>query len=264
MNEEKVKTSKTEVTLRQQIAERQKEVDDLNCYYQQQSEDYEAKINELLTRLQEQTTLAVKLQTEIDEYEWYEEGEEKNVELTQNCKEKKQSSTQQRSLTANNKEISTRSSSSIQMNQGSHLAGSLASISTYATLSGTNEAMESFRTPDSQSYASDTAKSDSNNTMEDSLNKSCTDERLKLPLCSNLMTSDEANTAGDFSEMSHIKSLTVSLATISSYATAAGVNESLWVPQSPDADKSHSIQEEIMGKPPINARNFEEIPNNNM
>ena len=76
MEEEKAKANRTEVSLREMLSERQAEVDELNSYYSQQGEDYEAKINELLTRLQEQTTLAVKLQSEIDEYEWYEEDEE--------------------------------------------------------------------------------------------------------------------------------------------------------------------------------------------
>ena len=76
MQEEKAKANRTEVSLREMLSERQAEVDELNVYYTQAGEDYETKINELLTRLQDQTALAVKLQTEIDEYEWYEEEEE--------------------------------------------------------------------------------------------------------------------------------------------------------------------------------------------
>ena len=48
-------------------------------YYNQREEEYEAKVDELLTRLQEQTTAARKLQDELDSYEWYEEEEEENT-----------------------------------------------------------------------------------------------------------------------------------------------------------------------------------------
>ena len=39
----------------------------------------ETKINDLLLRLQEQTALSIKLQAELDEYEWYEEEDEAEV-----------------------------------------------------------------------------------------------------------------------------------------------------------------------------------------
>ena len=48
-------------------------------YYNQREEEYEAKVEELLTRLAEQTTVARKLQDELDSYEWYEEDEEENT-----------------------------------------------------------------------------------------------------------------------------------------------------------------------------------------
>ena len=48
-------------------------------YYNQREEEYDAKVDELLTRLQDQTTAARKLQDELDSYEWYEEDEEENT-----------------------------------------------------------------------------------------------------------------------------------------------------------------------------------------
>ena len=65
----------TEEGLREAIESQRKEVDELNSYYGKQEEDHEAKVNELLTRLAEQTSLAQRLQQELDECEWYEEDE---------------------------------------------------------------------------------------------------------------------------------------------------------------------------------------------
>ena len=48
----------------------------LCSYYNQREEEYEAKTDELLTRLMEQTTTCQRLQDELDSYEWYEEEEE--------------------------------------------------------------------------------------------------------------------------------------------------------------------------------------------
>ena len=66
----------TEEGLRGTIEGQRREVDELNSYYGKQEEDYEAKVNDLLTRLAEQTSLAQRLQQELDECEWYEEDEE--------------------------------------------------------------------------------------------------------------------------------------------------------------------------------------------
>ena len=66
----------TEEGLRETIEGQRREVDELNSYYGKQEEDYEAKVNDLLTRLAEQTSLAQRLQQELDECEWYEEDEE--------------------------------------------------------------------------------------------------------------------------------------------------------------------------------------------
>lgn len=76
LESEKEKARALEDTLRKEIAEKQSEIDELNNYYYKREEELETKINDLLLRLQEQTALAVKLQAELDEYEWYEEEEE--------------------------------------------------------------------------------------------------------------------------------------------------------------------------------------------
>ena len=76
LESEKEKARALEDTLRKEIAEKQSEIDELNNYYYKREEELETKINDLLLRLQEQTALAVKLQAELDEYEWYEEDEE--------------------------------------------------------------------------------------------------------------------------------------------------------------------------------------------
>lgn len=76
LEEEQRKSKELEENLRTSINEKQQEIDDLNTYYMQREEELETKINELLERLQNQTALAVKLQNELDEYEWYEEEED--------------------------------------------------------------------------------------------------------------------------------------------------------------------------------------------
>ncbi len=75
-NREKERATATEATLRETIESQQKEIDDLNLYYGKSEEEYDAKVNDLLTRLAEQTSLAQRLQEELDECEWYEEDEE--------------------------------------------------------------------------------------------------------------------------------------------------------------------------------------------
>merc|ERR1719266_695214 len=76
LEQEKTKSRKLEETLRDSINEKQQEIDDLNSYYTSREEELETKINDLLTRLQDQTGLVAKLQAELDEYEWYEEEED--------------------------------------------------------------------------------------------------------------------------------------------------------------------------------------------
>ena len=46
------------------------------AYYTQRESEFEAKIDELMTRLQEQTATYIKLQAEFDNYDWWEEDEE--------------------------------------------------------------------------------------------------------------------------------------------------------------------------------------------
>jgi len=156
MEDERVRANRTEITLRQLINEKQQEVDELNSYYQQQGEEYETKINELLTRLQEQTTLAVKLQAEIDEYEWYEEDEaEKNDGAGQSgLPGKRPGSTKPHDHHRIVVEEVGAGPESPQMNHAVSLAGSIASTASYATAGGLNEAAGYLQTPDSQSNAS--------------------------------------------------------------------------------------------------------------
>ena len=61
--------------LNQKIADKKAELDDTISYYSQREAEYETKIDELMTRLQEQTTMYMKLQAEFESYEWYEDGE---------------------------------------------------------------------------------------------------------------------------------------------------------------------------------------------
>ncbi len=79
LEEEKERAREQETTLRETIAQQKSEIDDLNAYCAQSDEDHQAKVEDLLTRLQEQTTLAQRLQGELDEYEYYEEDEEGNM-----------------------------------------------------------------------------------------------------------------------------------------------------------------------------------------
>ncbi len=76
LEEEQRKSKAIEAALQANITNKQAEIEELNNYYNQREEELEGRINDLLTRLQEQTSLAAKLQAELDEYEWYEEDEE--------------------------------------------------------------------------------------------------------------------------------------------------------------------------------------------
>ena len=71
-----------EASLRTSISDQQKEIDELNTYCTQREEEYDVKIQEYLTRLQDQTTQITKLQDELDSYEWYEEEEEAEIPAT--------------------------------------------------------------------------------------------------------------------------------------------------------------------------------------
>lgn len=65
-----------EASLKGTISTQKKEIVELNTYYGKSDDEYDAKVNDLLTRLAEQTSLAQRLQTELDECEWYESDEE--------------------------------------------------------------------------------------------------------------------------------------------------------------------------------------------
>lgn len=58
------------------LTEKKQEINDNIAYYTQRESELETKIDELMTRLQEQTANYIKLQTEFDNCEWWEEEEE--------------------------------------------------------------------------------------------------------------------------------------------------------------------------------------------
>merc|ERR1719410_1820887 len=64
-----------EQLLNTKLTEKKQEVEDNIAYYSAREAEYETKIEDLLTRLQEQNALYIKLQSEFDSYEWYEEGD---------------------------------------------------------------------------------------------------------------------------------------------------------------------------------------------
>ncbi len=68
-----------ERSLRESINQLRSEAEEMNAYCAQRDEEQAAKVEELLTRLQEQTTLAQRLQRELDEYEYYEEDDDGNM-----------------------------------------------------------------------------------------------------------------------------------------------------------------------------------------
>ena len=68
-----------ERSLRDSINQLRSEAEEMNAYCAQRDEEQAAKVEELLTRLQEQTTLAQRLQRELDEYEYYEEDDDGNM-----------------------------------------------------------------------------------------------------------------------------------------------------------------------------------------
>ena len=68
------------------LAEKKQEVNDNIAYYTQRESELETKIDELMTRLQEQTANYIKLQTEFDNCEWWEEEEENKEPSQQSTK----------------------------------------------------------------------------------------------------------------------------------------------------------------------------------
>ena len=69
------------------LDEKKQECEDNIAYYTQREVELEAKIDELMTRLQDQTAAYMKLQTEFDNYEWWDEDEDEEKEEEEKGKE---------------------------------------------------------------------------------------------------------------------------------------------------------------------------------
>ena len=65
----------TELLLNTKLTDKRREVEENIAYYSAREAEYETKIEELMLRLQEQNAMYIKLQSEFDSYEWWEEGE---------------------------------------------------------------------------------------------------------------------------------------------------------------------------------------------
>ena len=86
------KWKEMERCMNMKLDEKKQELEDNLAYYTQREAELETKIDELMTRLQEQTAAYMKLQSEFDNYEWYdeeeeEEGEEGEVATTKKSRE---------------------------------------------------------------------------------------------------------------------------------------------------------------------------------
>ena len=73
---EEEKWSGLQASLNFKLAEKRQECEDNIAYYSQREAELETKIDELMTRLQEQTAAYMKLQSEFDNYEWWDEDDE--------------------------------------------------------------------------------------------------------------------------------------------------------------------------------------------
>jgi len=117
--------------------------------------------------LQEQTTLAVKLQAEIDEYEWYDEDEvEEKKSLgsgaaTGAVRRPPSRPPSTRPLEQHRLHVEEMHHAELpQLNLPTSSLASLASSASYATATGLNDgAAGHLQTPDSQSFASNSASS---------------------------------------------------------------------------------------------------------
>eukprot|EP00092_Neocalanus_flemingeri_P012882 GFUD01013878.1.p1 GENE.GFUD01013878.1~~GFUD01013878.1.p1 ORF type:complete len:1023 (+),score=360.95 GFUD01013878.1:130-3198(+) len=67
------KWKELEKLLNLKLVEKRQECDDNIAYYSQREAEYDIKVDELMTRLQEQTAAYMKLQVEFDNYEWWDE-----------------------------------------------------------------------------------------------------------------------------------------------------------------------------------------------
>ena len=91
-NKDMDKWKEMERCMNMKLDEKKQELEDNLAYYTQREAELETKIDELMTRLQEQTAAYMKLQSEFDNYEWYdeeeeEEGEEGEVATTKKSRE---------------------------------------------------------------------------------------------------------------------------------------------------------------------------------
>ena len=58
------------------LNEKKQECEDNITYYSQREAEYDTKVDELMTRLQDQTAAYMKLQSEFDNYKWWDEEED--------------------------------------------------------------------------------------------------------------------------------------------------------------------------------------------
>jgi chromosome segregation ATPase len=65
-----------ENVLNQKLNEKKQECDDNITYYSQKEAEYDTKVDELMTRLHDLTAAYMKLQSEFDNYEWWDEEED--------------------------------------------------------------------------------------------------------------------------------------------------------------------------------------------
>ena len=73
------------------LNEKKQECDDNITYYSQREAEYDTKVDELMTRLQDQTAAYMKLQSEFDNYEWWDEEEDGGAHGHSHSEDKKRS-----------------------------------------------------------------------------------------------------------------------------------------------------------------------------
>jgi len=80
-----------ENVLNLKVNEKRQECDDNITYYSQREAEYDTKVDELMTRLQDQTAAYMKLQVEFDNYEWWDEEEDGGAHGHSHSEDKKRS-----------------------------------------------------------------------------------------------------------------------------------------------------------------------------
>merc|ERR1712106_803122 len=80
-----------ENVLNVKLNEKKQECDDNITYYSQREAEYDTKVDELMTRLQDQTAAYMKLQVEFDNYEWWDEEEDGGAHGHSHSEDKKRS-----------------------------------------------------------------------------------------------------------------------------------------------------------------------------